>query len=90
MLQLQVQPLSFKVTLSLTLRQTLQAEFQSVQAAPAAVSTAEYALLQQKLQFAQDRLEMVQSHAKSQVDTAEGLSLAAQKEVLCLQVLHCM
>jgi hypothetical protein len=47
-------------------------------------------LLQQKLQFAQDRLEMVQSHAKSQVDAAEGLSLAAQKEVLRLQVLLCI
>jgi hypothetical protein len=65
----------------------LRLEIQSAQAIPAAVSTAEFALLQQKLQFAQERLEIVQSHAKTQVETAHGLSLAAESEVLRLQVL---
>jgi hypothetical protein len=65
----------------------LRLELQSAQAIPAAVSTAEFALLQQKLQFAQERLEMVQTHSKNQVETAHGLTLAAQSEVQRLQVL---
>jgi hypothetical protein len=73
----------------LTLCQILRVELQSIQAAPAAITIAEFTLLQQKLQFAQERLEMVQSHAQNQLKTAEDLSLAAQKEVLRLQVLQC-
>ncbi len=72
----------------LTLWQTLRVELQSIQAAPAAITSAEFVLLQQKLQFSQERLEMVQSHAKSQIESAEGLRSAAQNEVLRLQVLQ--
>jgi hypothetical protein len=65
----------------------LQAELQSAQSARVAVTTGEIAQLQQQLQFTQDRLETVQSHSKSQIDTAQGLYLSTQNEVLRLQVL---
>lgn len=73
-----------------TLYQTLQAELQSAQSARVAVTTEEVAQLQQKLQFTQERLEAVQSHSKSQIDTAQGLYLSTQNEVLRLQVLKFM
>ncbi len=65
----------------------MQAELQSAQSARVAVTTEEIAQLQQKLQLTQDRLETVQSHSKSQIDTAQGLYLSTQNEVLRLQVL---
>jgi hypothetical protein len=68
------------------LLQALRLEIQSNQAVPAAVSSAEFTLLQQKLQFAQERLQIVEAHAKTQMETAQGLTLTAQNEVLRLQV----
>jgi hypothetical protein len=73
----------------LTLCQTLRVELQSIHTAPAAITIAEYTLLQQKLQFSQERMEMVQSHAQNQLKTAEDLGLVAHNEVLRLQVLQC-
>jgi hypothetical protein len=64
----------------------LRLEIQSSQAVPTSISAADFALLQQKLQFTQEHLEIVQTHSKTQIETAQGLAVAAQHEVLRLQV----
>jgi hypothetical protein len=66
----------------------LRAELQAAQTAVANASTAELSLVEQKLQFAQERLDMTQSHAKSQIEAAEGRAQLAQNELLRLQVPH--
>jgi hypothetical protein len=45
-------------------------------------------LVEQKLQFTQERLDMTQSHAKKQIEAAEGRAQLAQNELLRLQVPH--